>query len=113
MTTLYDLMYDMSDQQDRSGSLQEAFSEAFDLEGWQFVQQGSIPYGILPGRDGHDIHVTAIQNGGGFEWQLNGISFLFAADSDLPLEERRQRLVDAARRAGYVPPETETQQGSK
>lgn len=113
MTTLFDLIHDTSEPVDRSESLQDAFKEAFDLEGWEFAQLGSIPYGTLHSEVGPTLSITAIQNGGGLEWQLNGVSFLFAADADLDLETRRMRLVDAARRAGYIAAETTKQVRSK
>lgn len=113
MPTLDDLLRDQSEPQDRSGDLQTAFKEAFDLEGWQFTQQGSIPYGILEGGNGRVLRITALQNGGGLEWQLNGVAFLHAADGDLDIETRRMRLVEAATRAQYIPAQTVKQAGSK
>lgn len=101
MATLDELIFDQSKPQDSSGELQQAFSEAFDLEGWSFAQLGSIPYGTLESEVGPKLAITAIPNGPGLEWQLNGISFMSAADASLGLEERRMRLVDAAQRAGY------------
>lgn len=113
MTTLDELLFDASQPEDRSAALQEAFKEAFDLEGWEFRQLGSIPYGSLQSEKGATLSITALPSGSGLEWQLNGVSFLHPADANLDLEERRMRLVSAARAARYVANPTVKQVGSK
>lgn len=103
MPTLDDLLREEQPQQDDSAALQELFAQTFDLDGWQFEQQGSIPYAILHGENDTKLNLTVIPALNGYEWQLNGISILSPNEAELSVEEKRMRLVEAARRTRYQP----------